>query len=242
MKIKSDLKGILFDLDGTLLDIDLNKHFPFYHKHLYEDFPNSMTFEQFNNHMWACIFKTVTHKTGRTNYDVLMEEFLLPFSLTREEAEPILRRFYKSEYPQLKKFVNPRPESREVVQHVIKKNFKVVIATNPLFILDALKARMNWAVIDDLQFDLITHAENFTTCKPNLDYYREIKSWEKMLDRAKEILAGHSLPTHMAYMHEVVRMAVYKRQVPALYALSAIGADPVFLKAVEVLENEIYDD
>ncbi len=76
----------------------------------------------------------------------------------------------------------------------------------------------------------------------DLDYYREIKSWEKMLDRAKEILASHSLPTHMAYIHEVVRMAVYKRQVPALYALSAIAADPAFLKAVEVLENEIYDD
>jgi FMN phosphatase YigB (HAD superfamily) len=174
MKVKSDLKGILFDLDGTLLDIDLNKFFPFYHKHFYENFPNSMTLEEFIKHMWASIHKTVMHKTGRTNLDVLMDEFLRPFSLTREEAEPLLRNYYKNAYPQLKRFVNPRPESREVVLYVIKKNFKVVLATNPLFILDALKARMNWAGIDDLPFDLITHAENFTTCKPNLGYFREV--------------------------------------------------------------------
>jgi FMN phosphatase YigB (HAD superfamily) len=33
---------------------------------------------------------------------------------------------------------------------------------------------MNWARIDDLPFDLITFAEEFTTCKPYLSYYRDI--------------------------------------------------------------------
>ena len=174
MKIKSYLKGILFDLDGTLLDIDLNKYFPFYHKHLHEYFPNSMTLEEFDNHMWKSIIKTVTHTTGRKNIDVLTDAFLVPFSITKEEAEPILRNFYTKEYPKLKEFVNSRPESREIVQYLVKKDYKVVLATNPLYLLDTIKARMNWAGIDDLPFTLITHAENFTTCKPSLDYYREV--------------------------------------------------------------------
>ena len=174
MKIKRDIKGILFDLDGTLLDIDLNKFYLIYSRHLYENFPNSMTLGQFTKHYWASTYKTKNHNTRRKNFEVLMEEFLLPFSLTREEAESILRNYYKNEYPKLKNFVNPRPESREVVQYVIKKNFKAVIATDPVFILEAIKARMNWAGIDDLPFDLITHAENFSICKPDLNYFREV--------------------------------------------------------------------
>lgn len=76
----------------------------------------------------------------------------------------------------------------------------------------------------------------------NLDYYRETKSWEKILDRAKEILAGLGLPTNTVYIHETIKMAVYKRQVPSLYIIGAIESTPNFLKAVEVLENEIFDD
>ncbi|TFG01506.1 MAG: HAD family hydrolase [Promethearchaeota archaeon] len=174
MKFKKEIKGILFDLDGTLLDIDLNRFLLSYNKHLHEIFPNSMTLMEFIKHHSASINKT--NKTKKRNFEVFMDEFLLPFNLTKDEAESMLRNYYKNEYLELKQFINPRPESRKVVQHVISKNYKIVIATDPVFIFDAIKTRMTWAGIDDLPFDLITHAENFSTRKPNLDYFREIFS------------------------------------------------------------------
>ncbi len=176
MKIKSDVKGILFDLDGTLLDIHLTKFNRSYTRNLYEYFPSLMNFDQFFKHYMASIQKMINNTTGKANFDVFLDEFLPPFNLTREEGESILRNYYKNDYQKLKKFVNPRPKPRDTVQYVFKKNFQVVIATIPIFMRDAINARMNWAGIDDFQFDLITYAEDFTTCKPNLNYYKEVCS------------------------------------------------------------------
>jgi HAD superfamily hydrolase (TIGR01549 family) len=176
MKIKSDLKGILFDLDGTLLDIHMNKFYRSYNRTLYKVFPTTMDFGQFIKHQTASAQKSINNNTGKTNLDVFLEEFLPRFNLTREEGEAILRNYYQNKYQTLKKFTNPLPKAREVVKLVIEKNFKVSIATTPIFMREAIEARMNWAEIDDLPFDLITYAEDFTTCKPNLDYYREVCS------------------------------------------------------------------
>ncbi|TXT61144.1 MAG: hypothetical protein BAJALOKI1v1_1180015 [Promethearchaeota archaeon] len=116
----------------------------------------------------------VENKTEKSNIDVFLEEFLPPFNLTREEGELVLRRFYQENYQKLRKFVTPFPEARNIVQLSIIKSFKTSLATTPAFMREAIEAWLNWAEIDDLPFDLITFDEDFTTCKRNLDYYKDI--------------------------------------------------------------------
>ncbi len=49
-----------------------------------------------------------------------------------------------------------------------------MIASNPLWPSIAQNKRLAWAGLGDLDFDLVTHIENMTYCKPRVEYYREI--------------------------------------------------------------------
>jgi FMN phosphatase YigB (HAD superfamily) len=52
----------------------------------------------------------------------------------------------------------------------------VVIATQPVFPLVAIRQRMDWARVGDFPYQLITSYENMHSCKPMTEYYLEIAS------------------------------------------------------------------
>ena len=170
----TEIKGVLFDLDGTLLEMHMSKFYRSYHKYLYPRLSSNLDFGQYLKHYNEAVYKTIANNTGKTNLDVFLDEFLSHINISREKGEAILKAFYHEEYQKLRKYVTPLDKARDVVQRAFEQNLKVIIATTPVFMRDAIKARMNWARIDDLPFDLITFAEEFTTCKPYLDFYRDI--------------------------------------------------------------------
>jgi len=51
---------------------------------------------------------------------------------------------------------------------------KIVVASNPMLPENVQHLRLNWAGLEKIKFDLITHVKNSTFCKPNLNYYIEI--------------------------------------------------------------------
>ena len=55
-----------------------------------------------------------------------------------------------------------------------EKNIKLVIASNPMWPESIQYKRLEWAGLGDIHFDLITHIENMSFCKPQLGYYQEI--------------------------------------------------------------------
>ena len=50
----------------------------------------------------------------------------------------------------------------------------MVLASNPIFPLDVQMKRLAWAKLDHLPFELVTHIENMSFCKPRIEYYLEI--------------------------------------------------------------------
>ena len=50
----------------------------------------------------------------------------------------------------------------------------MVLASNPIFPLDVQMKRLAWAKLDHLPFELATHIENMSFCKPRIEYYLEI--------------------------------------------------------------------
>jgi FMN phosphatase YigB (HAD superfamily) len=64
--------------------------------------------------------------------------------------------------------------AREVFFQLQIKNLKLVIASNPMWPLDVQMKRLSWAGLGDLHFDLVTHIENMSYCKPRIEYYEEI--------------------------------------------------------------------
>ena len=91
-----------------------------------------------------------------------------------DELQPLFTKFYEEDYKELKKFTTKKPEARKVIQTAFDKDYKVVIATTPVFPLTAIEQRLDWAGIGDFPYDLITSIENSCATKPNLLYYQLI--------------------------------------------------------------------
>jgi len=57
---------------------------------------------------------------------------------------------------------------------IVQTGLKMVLASNPIFPLDVQMKRLAWAKLDHLPFELVTHIENMSFCKPRIEYYLEI--------------------------------------------------------------------
>jgi len=168
------LKAILFDLDGTLIDVDLNQFIPEYLKLL----ANSVAHLIPPKKMVPAILKAsefVNNNDGKiTNEEVFSNAFFPLEGYERDDIQPHFDKFYDEEFKELKIFTKKKPEARKVIQTVFNKGYKVVIATTPVLPLTAIEQRLDWAGIGDFPYDLITSIENTYATKPNLLYYQLI--------------------------------------------------------------------
>jgi len=67
----------------------------------------------------------------------------------------------------------PRPGSHAIIDQCHDLGLRVALATNPSFTKTAIKARINWAGFDMTDFENVSHMGNSTRVKPAARYYRE---------------------------------------------------------------------
>ena len=168
------LKAILFDLDGTLIDVYLNKFIPGYLKIIANSLYHLIPLKK----MVPAILKAsefVNNNDGKiTNEEAFINAFLPIEGYGKEEIQPLFDKFYENDFSQLQKFTKRKPEARKVVETAFNNDYKVVIATTPVLPLTAIEQRLDWAGIGDFPYDLITSIENSCATKPNLLYYQLI--------------------------------------------------------------------
>ena len=84
--------------------------------------------------------------------------------------------FYRGEFNQLQGITETLPAAAELIRTCLRKDYKVVIATNPMFPRTSVEARLNWAGIPvtDFPYELVTTIEIMHATKPHKAYYREI--------------------------------------------------------------------
>ncbi len=75
--------------------------------------------------------------------------------------------------------------------------YKLVLATQPVFPLVAIRQRLQWAGLEHIRFELITHIENMHACKPSPSYFKEILN-ELHLQPEQCLMIGNELQTDMA--------------------------------------------
>lgn len=171
-------EAILFDLDGTLLDIDMNYFIPKYFNKMIlmaKDFgiddPEAMA-KQIYKSTGAMI---VDDNLNLTNEEVFMTDFLEKFPyLEEKKAFDFFDHFYTEGFPELQGFARPFPGIPSMMNDIFNKGMKVVIATNSVFPRAAIVERLHWAGVKNFDYSLITSYEIMHACKPNPRYYREI--------------------------------------------------------------------
>lgn len=170
----------LFDLDGTLLNIEGEEFLKYYFGALsaqFEDLFESK--EEFIELLTGSTEKMLKNDGSRSNQEAFMEDFTEKLNLSSQnEAQKIKERFdkfYQNEFKALDKYFDfDRKTPAEIINYLKKKDKKLVLATNPIFPIEAIEARLEWAAIDPADFILITNYENMSYSKPNPNYYQQI--------------------------------------------------------------------
>lgn len=168
------IKHLLFDLDGTLLPVDVDFFFQDYLSALSPQMAHLISEKSFTNYLMASTMEMTQNNGTATNEEVFWRDFTIRTGYTREVLEPIFYHFYEHEFPKLKEAIPPARPVREILETSLKKGFSLIIATNPVFPLSAIIERLAWIDCHHLPYTLITSVERMHFCKPNPRYYQEI--------------------------------------------------------------------
>lgn len=169
------IRAVLLDLDGTLLDTDLDQFISHYIRALSAYMSPWVPAEAFAEALLAGTRAMVDHSDStQTNAQVFWRVFNARSPRPREELQPAIDRFYAEEFPKLARYARPLPAARPLVQELLARGYRIVLATNPVFPETAIRQRMAWAGIADMPFHLVTTYENMHAAKPNPAYYHEI--------------------------------------------------------------------
>jgi len=168
-------KALLFDLDGTLLPNDVDIFISQYTKLLSRKVSHLVEPNKFIHQLLSSTGVMVRDKDkNKTNQEVFLEDFFQGIGLPKEILMPIFDEFYANDFLELKQYMQPNPCVERIMQKAFAKGFIVVVATNPVFPLTAIKQRLAWAGVDGFTYKLVTSYENMHFCKPNQEYYAEI--------------------------------------------------------------------
>ncbi|MEC9488208.1 MAG: HAD family hydrolase [Halanaerobium sp.] len=170
-----NIRHILFDLDGTLLPLDIDTFIPRYFEALAARFHQMVEPEQFINWLLEATEEMIrSNDEEQTNQEVFMEGFFQRIEQGPEEIMPILEDFYQNKYPELVRYLPGLGRGQEMVELALEEGFTVTIATNPLFPREAIIERLRWGNLEGYPYQLITAYEDMHFCKPNPRYYQEI--------------------------------------------------------------------
>lgn len=184
-------KAIFFDLDGTLLPLDLDTFMQEYFQRLANHFAHLYNPKDFQGYVWqATKVMMKDTRSDITNEQVFMEAFLPLVKHSANELMPMFEDFYSTTFDELAQCTTPTPLARQVVTALADQRYRLVLATNPLFPALATQARMRWAGIENLPWELVTTYENSHFCKPNPAYFAEILT-KTNLQPSEVLLVGN---------------------------------------------------
>lgn len=172
------MKGILFDLDGTLLDIDIEAFLSHYFAALSTAIRGMVAQDDHHAGAMQGIYDAtgamMRPHPGFTNKDVFNREYVHATGIDIEAHADILDRFYEDVFPTLGTGIRAHRGAREAIEVAQTCGLKIAVATNPIFPLRAIEHRLAWAGIAPTDVELITSYENMRATKPHAEYYRQV--------------------------------------------------------------------
>lgn len=169
------MNTVLFDLDGTLLPMDMTEFTEGYFKYLVKMLaPHGYDPKELIKNVWGGTAAMVKNDGSCMNEAAFWNYFTGVYGEKSREDMPIFDEFYATEFKNARQFCGFNKMAAEIVRMLKERGYRVALATNPLFPSTATRQRINWAGLEPDEFELYTTYENIGYCKPNLDYYREV--------------------------------------------------------------------
>jgi len=171
----SHIRAVLFDLDGTLLQVEMAEFIPRYIAGLSERFSDLISPNKFKKNLLNGIRELILGETnGATNEERLFAVMQKDLSISAQDFRLRLDLFRDQGVDVLADMVTAIPDAITAVEHCRLQNQKLVLATNPVFPMFMIDARRRWSGLSDTPFDHVTSYENSCYCKPNQAYFEEV--------------------------------------------------------------------
>lgn len=181
------IKHIFYDLDGTLLPMDMDDFMGAYFKGICKKLtPHGYDPDALVKNIWAGTKAMVLNDGSKTNEDAFWKEFIDKMGPSAAKDKEIFEDFYRVEFNEVRSVVRPDERIPALIKTCKEMGLIQTLATNPLFPEIATRNRIEWADLDVNDFTMFTTYENSHYCKPNTDYYVEVM--EKVGARPEETL------------------------------------------------------
>ena len=209
------INTILFDLDGTLLPMDINVFEKVYFGSLAKHFTDKHDLQSFIALIWGATKAMVANTEHRTNEEVFMEAMQLSVNEQLEEYKARFSHFYQTDFDAVRQSLSKNEDILVAVKILKEKGYQLVIATNPMFPRLAIEKRISWAGLDIDDFSYVTSFEDNHYCKPQPKFYQEVlseigKSASECLmvgnDTVEDLIAGKlNIATYLIEDHAIIR-------------------------------------
>jgi FMN phosphatase YigB (HAD superfamily) len=169
-------KGIdtlLFDLDGTIIDVNKNAEIRFYLR-AFKRFKKYFNPVSFYFSFRKSIRHIQTNNTERFNYEVFIDKMARLGRTTPQVIDSLVSELVEKDFQSLGTFFTPVHGAREAIVLANELGYKLVLATNPLFPRKSVLYRMEWAGIMSNDFLFITSSQNMNRCKPSVEFYKRL--------------------------------------------------------------------
>jgi len=169
------LKAILFDVEGTLIDINIDLFMRNYVGLLAPRFAHLLPPDKFSKYL----LKSYEHAKQenhpqQTNMQSLYEDLCKSTGQSMQTLHPIFQEFHESDFPTLKCLVKAVPQGAESVEYALQKGYLIGVAINPCLPLEAMRECLRWAGLKPELFKVIPTLDGFHFFKPQREYYQEL--------------------------------------------------------------------
>lgn len=172
---KRSYKAVFFDLDGTLLPIDMDAFLKNYFNDI-AAFAQARGYEP--KHFIGALnagVKSMLVEEGGLNSERFWRTFTAQMGGgSLAEYEKLLDEYYSVHFDSLGAMAtNIDPNAAYVVKTLKEKGYPLYLTTMPLFPRIAVEKRLAWANVPADSFDRITTYDNSTSTKPHTAYFQE---------------------------------------------------------------------